>query len=85
MVIGSAALGAVILFVAGPEVKARHRRTLGIVDAMKTFYIETRPSGPVSVPFLRRRVEELRQLGVIWPGTLWALLDDLEQRSVTVL
>jgi hypothetical protein len=35
----------------------------------------------VSVPELRRRVEEARVKGVVWPAELYAVLDDVEART----
>lgn len=78
-------LATVILFVAAPRVRQAQQPTRDILEAMRTFFAEFRGSGPISVPFLRRRVEELRQLGVIWPGALWAMLDDLDRRGVALL
>lgn len=35
----------------------------------------------VSVPELRRRIEEARAKGVVWPPELYAVMDDIESRT----
>jgi hypothetical protein len=35
----------------------------------------------VSVPELRRRVDQARDKGVVWPAELYAVLDDVEART----
>lgn len=61
---------------------------MGVVqlpETMMSFYHEYHTSAPLSVRRLRKRTEELSEKGVVWPQSLWPLLDDLELRKVAVL
>ena len=53
--------------------------------AMRSFYGELHEPGPMSLPRVRRRAEELCNLGARWPAAVWALLDDLNARGVVLL
>lgn len=78
-------LGLVMRAIYGERTRQPARRAIQLLNAAGTFHTEFSGTGPISVPYLRRRVEELRAQGVIWPGALWALLDDVERRSIAVL
>lgn len=56
-----------------------------LMDEMIAFFSEFHDPEVVSIPHFRRRVEELRALGAVWPQALWAMLDDIEARGITRL
>lgn len=81
----STVFGLVLRAIYGERVRQPALKLIQLLDAVSTFHTEFSGPGPISVPYLRRRVEELRVQGVIWPGALWALLDDFERRNIAVL
>ncbi|SFP86380.1 hypothetical protein SAMN04488047_11521 [Tranquillimonas alkanivorans] len=67
---------------AGPKWRRMRETTETLIDKMTSFHVEMRGSGPISVRYLRDRMQQLTEAGVIWPQSLWSLLDDLEARAV---
>lgn len=69
--------------------RAAHRTlTKNVVDLpalMHSFYTEFRTSGPISVKRLRAKLEDMEQQGVVWPSSLWPLIEDIEKRSIIAL
>lgn len=56
-----------------------------IVQQMTNFQFEVHGPGSLSVPHFRKLLEECRQSGIVWPKSIWAILDDLDFRGVTRL
>jgi len=89
--------GAVILLVLGTVMtlffyfqyrKAWATQRRGLVDLpfeMIGLYRELHSDGPLSVRRVRERVQQLADMGTVWPGAVWALLEDIEARKVTSL
>ncbi|MDZ4069767.1 MAG: hypothetical protein U1E06_23495 [Tabrizicola sp.] len=50
--------------------------------AMIDFYSEMHSEGPLSVRRVRQQAQRLADMGTVWPGGVWALLDDMEARGV---
>lgn len=79
-------LSSAISLFAYPSAKAAFAKMSEPMDQvrglMSRFYSEFRTAGPISTPFFRSQVEELRSCGVIWPSSLWPLLDDMESRGI---
>jgi hypothetical protein len=89
--------GAVLLFVLGTIMtiffyfqyrKSWANQRKDLVDLpfeMIGLYSELHSDGPLSVRRVRERVQQLADLGAVWPGAVWALLDDMEARKVTTM
>ncbi len=96
MLLGGLALGALgsiillallVLAIVGilrekPESKRRRQSILDMIDRMNGFFLEFKSSGPFSTAHFRKRVDDLAEAGVVWPGGLFVLLDDMEERGV---
>lgn len=69
--------------------KTAHRTlTKSVVDLpalMHAFYTEYRTNGPISVKRLRAKLEDLEREGVVWPSSLWPLIEDIEKRNIIAL
>lgn len=65
-----------------PRQLRNHEAILGMMDRMNAFYQEFSANAPISTAHFRKRVEELAEAGVIWPGGIFVLLDDMEYRQV---
>lgn len=76
------AVSLIALAVHGPKVAETRRAARETIQAAVDFYTEFHGTGTVSLPHYRRCMEEARQKGIVWPQTLWALVDDMEQRGV---
>lgn len=63
------------------ELNAPRNRMLALLKETGGFFSEFHSPQILSVPHYRARVEELKALGMVWLQSLWALLDDLEQRG----
>jgi hypothetical protein len=72
----------IALAVHGPKVAATRKAAMETIRAAIDFYTEFHSPGTISLPHYRMRLEEARQKGIVWPQTLWALIDDMEQRGV---
>lgn len=73
----------VALIVYGPRVAAERKRVLDTIKAAVDFYTEFHdPGGTISLAHYRRRMEEAKDKGIVWPQSLWALIDDMEHRGV---
>lgn len=72
----------IALAVHGPKVAATRKAAMETIRAAIEFYTEFHSPGTISLPHYRMRLEEARQKGIVWPSTLWALIDDMEQRGV---
>ncbi len=89
--------GAVVLFSIGTVVsffsylsfrnhwKANLSRLVELPAEMVGFYAELHSAGPLSVKRVRHQAQKLADAGAVWPGGVWALLDDLEARGATTL
>jgi hypothetical protein len=66
----------------GPKVAATRKAAMETIRAGIDFYTEFHSPGTISLPHYRMRMEEARQKGIVWPQTLWALIDDMEHRGV---
>ncbi len=75
----------VTLVLFGRKYTENAEHILSTLAAAVTFYQEFRSSGPISVRFFRQRLEETRQVGIIWPSSVWALLDDIEARGQIIV
>ena len=53
--------------------------------AMVGFFGEVHSTGPLSIRRVREQSQKLADMGTVWPGVVWALLDDLEARGVISL
>ena len=73
------------ILIKGKELRAPLVRTNNLFNAARSFYVEFHGDGPISVSHLRRRIDELKESGVIWPQVLWVILDDLEDRSISMV
>jgi hypothetical protein len=72
----------VALAVYGPKVAETRRAAMETIRAAVNFYTEFHGTGTVSLAHYRKCMDEARQKGVVWPSTMWALVDDMEQRGV---
>lgn len=72
----------IALVVHGPKVAATRNAAMETIRAAIDFYTEFHSPGTISLPHYRMRMEEARQKGIVWPQTLWALIDDMEHRGV---
>lgn len=65
-------------------------RVLGGIELMRGFYSAYHSTDdgflgsphPISVPRLRADVERLAENDIVWPQSLWAMLDDIEARGL---
>jgi hypothetical protein len=68
------------------QVRARlqsraRRKVISLMELMIGVYSELQPNGATSALRVRQRVEQAAAEGVVWPSTLFALLDDIIARS----
>ena len=62
------------------QVKARGN-VRNLLLAMNTIYSELRSDGPISAQHIRDSANSATQIGVLWPGPLFAMLDDVIART----
>jgi hypothetical protein len=66
--------------------KPRKRRLqnsiLDMIKRMNGFFLEFNSTGPFSTAYFSKRVNDLAEVGVVWPSGLFVLLDDMELRDV---
>ncbi len=72
----------IALVIHGPKLAETRKSAMETIRAAIDFYTEFHSTGTISLPHYRKRVEEARQKGIVWPQTLWALIEDMEQRNV---
>jgi hypothetical protein len=60
--------------------KAR-TKTLELMDQMNGVYAELASNGPISARHIELRARSAADAGVVWPGPLFALLDDINSRT----
>lgn len=53
----------------------------GMLDAMFGLYAEMNSDGPISAKHIRETAQKATDKGVVWPGPLFALLDDVIART----
>lgn len=51
------------------------------MDAMLGLYAEMNSDGPISAKHIRETAQKAADKGVVWPGPLFALLDDVVART----
>lgn len=87
--IGQFVLTSLIATIALPFAASAHKKAIEplkkLIDGMTTFYWEIHSDGPLSLRHVRLRIEDLRDIDAIWPGSIWVLLEDIEKRGVTTL
>ena len=60
---------------------AAKKKTLELMDAMVGVYAELGSGGYVSAKHVRARAEAVTDIGAVWPGPLFVLLDDIIERT----
>lgn len=77
------AISFVALLMHGRRISSERKALLETVKAAVDFYGEFyEPSGTISLAHYRRRLDEAKQAGIVWPQSLWALVDDMEHRGI---
>lgn len=73
----------VLLLIHGPRIAEARKEARGAFRAALDFYGEFwNTAGPISLAHYRKRMEEAKAAGIVWPQALWALVDDMEARGV---
>lgn len=80
--IGYTAFSGLVVFINRKELGQPRAEWWKLMEEMIGFFAEFHDPEVVSIPHFRRRVEELRAMGAVWPQALWVMLDDLEARGV---
>jgi hypothetical protein len=57
------------------------QRVVKLFSTMATVYNDLKSDGPISAQYIRDRATNAAQEGVVWPGPLYALLDDIIART----
>lgn len=65
--------------------KALRPKLVDLPAEMINFYSELHSDGPLSVKRVRQQTQRLADMGAVWPGAVWALLDDIEARGVVAM
>jgi hypothetical protein len=65
--------------------KSMRTKLVDLPRAMIDFYSELHSEGPLSVRRVRDQAQRVADMGAVWPGSVWALLDDMEARGVVTL
>jgi hypothetical protein len=65
--------------------KSLQPKLVHLPQAMVAFYGELHSEGPLSVRRVREQSQKLADMGAVWPGGVWALLDDMEARGVVTM
>lgn len=76
------AISFVTLLIYGPKISRERKAALATIKAALDFYNEFHEPGTISLAHYKMRLEEARQTGVVWPQSLWSLIDDMEHRGV---
>ena len=90
---GALILGAIIFFISSlrsrrniPVVREQLEKmkdgVTGNMGRMSSFYAEFTSDGPISTAYFRQELIALKEKGVVWPVSIWALLDDVEDRGL---
>jgi len=61
----------------------QRKRTHDLMSSMLGVYANLGAHGPASAAFIRKQCEEASTKGVVWPASLFALLDDIQARGST--
>lgn len=80
--LGLLVLGVIAIVQEKPNKRREQNSILAMINHMNGFFIEFNSAGPFSTARFRERVEELANVGVVWPSGLFVLLDDMEERGV---
>lgn len=73
----------VLLLIYGPRIAEARKEVRNTFKAALDFYGEFwDTAGPISLAHYRKRMEEAKAAGIVWPQALWALGDDMEARGV---
>ena len=75
----------IALFIYIPAWRKLCPQFIDLPDKMRQIYSELHSSGPVSVKRIRDKVQNLEEIGAVWPSALWAMLDDIEARGTIAL
>lgn len=75
-------LGVIGILREKPRKKRLQNSILDMIDRMNGFFLEFKSAGPFSTAHFRKRTNDLAEAGVVWPGGLFVLLDDMEARGV---
>lgn len=65
-----------------PKKRRQQDSIVNMINRMNGFFLEFKTAGPFSTAHFRKRVDELAEVGVVWPSGLFVLLDDMEVRGV---
>lgn len=57
------------------------KQALGLLSQMASVYSELSSDGPISARHIEQRARIAADAGVVWPGPLFALLDDINRRD----
>ena len=74
-------LSFVLMLLARPSVERERRKELSLIATAAQMHREFRTHAAISVRHLRQRLDETRGDGLLWPQSLYALLDDLTHRG----
>jgi len=61
--------------------RKRKQAILGLLTQMNSVYVELNSDGPISARHIEERAKRAADAGVVWPGPLFALLDDINRRD----
>lgn len=61
---------------------AQRPKLVDLPAAMLSLYSEIHSDGSLSVRRMWEQIQKVADMGAVWPGGVWALLDDLEARGV---
>jgi hypothetical protein len=65
-----------------PRKERLQNSIVDMIQQMNQFFLEFKSAGPFSTAHFRKRVNDLLEVGVVWPSGLFVLLDDMEMRGV---
>ena len=79
------ALSFILMLLARPSVERERRKEFSTIATAALMHREFRTNAAISVRHLRERLDEARADGLLWPQSLYALLDDLAQRETQLI
>ena len=65
--------------------KSLRPKLVEIPSEMISFYRELHSAGPLSVKRVGQQAQKLSDIGAVWSGGVWALIDDMQARGVIVI
>jgi hypothetical protein len=65
-----------------PRKRRLQNSIVDMIHQTNQFFLEFKSVGPFSTAHFRKRVNDMAEVGVVWPSGLFVLLDDMEARGV---